>query len=187
MAKPEFDLAELKRRMSGAVGVLKQEFAGLRTGRASPALLDPVQVEAYGSTMPLNQLATISVPESRMISVQVWDRGMVGAVEKAIRSSNLGLNPITEGQSMRIPIPELNEDRRKELVKVAHKYAEQARIAVRHVRRDGIDVLKRLADSGDVGEDEERRQQDAVQKATDAATAEIDQMLGHKEKEITQV
>ena len=187
MAKPEFDLAELKRRMSGAVGVLKQEFAGLRTGRASPALLDPVQVEAYGSTMPLNQLATISVPESRMISVQVWDRGMVGAVEKAIRSSNLGLNPITEGQSMRIPIPELNEDRRKELVKVAHKYAEQARIAVRHVRRDGIDVLKRLADSGDVGEDEERRQQDAVQKASDAGTAEIDQMLGHKEKEITQV
>lgn len=187
MATTAFDLAELKRRMAGAVGVLKQEFAGLRTGRASPGLLDPVQVEVYGSTMPLNQLATISAPEPRMISVQVWDRSVVGAVEKAIRTSNLGLNPITEGQSLRIPIPELNEERRKELVKVAHKYAEQARVAVRHVRRDGIDLRKKLGTDGEVGEDEERRHQEAVQKATDASIGEIDQMLSHKEREITQV
>lgn len=182
-----FDLSELKRRMSGAVASLKQEFSGLRTGRASAALLDPVVVEAYGSQMPLNQLATISVPEARMISVQVWDRSMVAAVEKAIRTSSLGLNPVTEGQMLRIPIPELNEERRRELVKVAHRYAEQARIAVRHVRRDGIDLVKKLEKEGELGEDEQRQRADEVQKATDAVIAEIDQLLAHKEKEITQI
>jgi ribosome recycling factor len=187
MATADFDLDELKRRMSGAVAALKQEFSGLRTGRASASLLDPVMADAYGSQMPLNQLATISVPEARMLSVQVWDRSMVGAVEKAIRTSNLGLNPVTEGQVLRIPIPELNEERRKDLVKVAHKYAEQARVAVRHVRRDGIDLAKKAEKDGAMGEDEQRRHSDEVQKATDAVIAEIDQLLTHKEKEITQI
>jgi ribosome recycling factor len=187
MATSEFDLGDLKRRMNGAVATLKQEFAGLRTGRASAGLLDPVLVEAYGTQMPLNQLATVSVPESRLISVQVWDRSMVGAVEKAIRTSSLGLNPVTEGQTLRIPIPELNEERRKDLVKVAHKYAEQARIAVRHVRRDGIDLAKKLEKDSAIGEDEQRQYGDDVQKATDAIIAEIDQLLANKEKEITQI
>jgi ribosome recycling factor len=187
MTATQFDLGELKRRMSGAVAALKHEFSGLRTGRASASLLDPVMVEAYGSQMPLNQLATVSVPESRLISVQVWDRSMVAAVEKAIRASSLGLNPVTEGQTLRIPIPELNEERRRELVKVAHKYAEQARVAVRHVRRDGIDLVKKLEKEGELGEDEQRHRSEEVQKATDATIAEIDQLLAHKEKEITQI
>lgn len=183
----QFDLGEIKRRMQGAIGVLKTEFSGLRTGRASANLLEPVVVEAYGSHMPLNQVATVSVPEPRMLSVQVWDRSMTSAVERAIRESNLGLNPITEGQTMRIPIPELNAERRQELVKVAHKYAEAARVAVRHVRRDGLDLLKKLEKDGSMSEDEVRRQSDQVQKATDQSISEIDQLLATKEKEITQV
>lgn len=183
----KFDLNELKRRMTAANSVFKQELTGLRTGRASASLLDPVQVEAYGSHMPLNQLATVSVPEPRMISVQVWDRSMVAAVEKAIRGSSLGLNPNTEGQVMRIVIPELNQQRRQELVKVAHKYAEAARVAVRHVRRDGLDMLKKAEKDGDMSEDDHNRASDQVQKATDAAIAEIDQSLAAKEKEIMTV
>lgn len=187
MAAASFDIAEIKRRMAGAVSVLKTELGGLRTGRASATMLEPVNVEAYGSHMPLNQVASVSVPEPRMLSVQVWDKSMVGAVERGIREANLGLNPITEGTLLRIPIPELNAERRQELVKVGHKYAEQARIAVRHVRRDGIDLLKKLQKDGDITEDDERRDSDGVQKATDAAISEIDQMLATKEKEITQV
>lgn len=182
-----FDLAEVKRRMDGALGALKHELGGLRTGRASSALLEPVHVDAYGSSVPLSQVATVSVPEPRLISVQVWDRGMVGAVEKAILNSNLGLNPQTEGQVIRLRIPEMTQDRRKELVKVAHKYAEAARVAVRHVRRDGLDILKKTEKDGAISEDEEKRLADQVQKATDALIAEIDKTLLSKEKEIMQV
>jgi len=186
MAK--YDKADLERRMKGAVEALKHDLSGLRTGRANVALLDPVTVEVYGSHMPLNQVATISVPEPRMISVQVWDRSMVHAVEKGISASNLGLSPQTEGQTIRLRIPELNQDRRKELVKVAHKYAEQARVAVRHVRRDAMDVLKKLEkDLHTMSEDEHKRQSDLVQKATDQAIADIDGSLASKEKEIMTV
>jgi ribosome recycling factor len=181
------DLAEVKRRMDGALVALKHELGGLRTGRASAALLEPIHVDAYGAHMPLAQVATVSVPEARLISVQVWDRGMVGAVEKAIRESNLGLNPQTEGQVIRLRIPEMTQDRRKELVKVAHKYAEAARVAVRHVRRDGLDYLKKAEKDGLISQDEEKRQADLVQKATDAAIAEVDKALANKEKEIMQV
>jgi ribosome recycling factor len=149
--------------------------------------LDPIQVDAYGAMMPLNQVATVSVPEPRLLSVQVWDRSMVGAVEKAIRDSDLGLNPSTEGQTMRIRIPELNEQRRKEMVKVAHKYAEEARIAVRHVRRDGMDLLKKLEKDGHISKDDIERHSDQVQKATDQSVADIDAALAGKEKEIMQV
>jgi ribosome recycling factor len=187
MAAGTFDINEIKRRMHGAIQVLKQELSGLRTGRASASLLDPVQVEAYGTHMPLNQLATISVPESRMISVQVWDKSMVHPVEKAIINSNLGLNPATEGQVLRLRIPELNEERRKELVKIAHKYAETARIAVRHVRRDGLDVLKKLEKEHKISQDDEKRHSGEVQKATDQAIGEIDHMLAAKEKEVLTV
>jgi len=187
MATPTHDLAELKRRMHGALVVLKQELAGLRTGRASPHLLDPVHVDAYGTHMPLNQVATISVPEPRLINVQVWDRSLVHAVEKAIINANLGLSPATEGQVLRLRIPELNEERRKELVKVAHKYAENARVAVRHVRRDGLDVLKRLEKDHKISEDDHKHQGDLVQKATDEAISEVDQALAAKEKEIMTV
>jgi ribosome recycling factor len=187
MAAAKHDLAELKRRMHGAVQVLRQELGGLRTGRASIHLLDPVQVEAYGTHMPLNQLATVSVPEPRLISVQVWDRSMVSAVELAIINSNLGLNPATEGQVLRLRIPELNEERRKELVKVAHKYAEAARVAVRHVRRDGLDILKKLEKDHKIGKDEHDREAEQVQKATDQVITEIDQALAGKEKEILTV
>ena len=181
------DLDDLKRRMAGAEQALRTELAGLRTGRASTSLLEPIQVDAYGGTMPLNQVATVSVPEARMLSVQVWDRSLAGAVEKAIRESNLGLNPVSEGQTLRIPLPELNEERRKELVKVAHKYAEQARVAVRHVRRDGLDQLKKFEKDKDIGEDEHRSLADQVQKLTDTAISDIDELLSVKEKEITQV
>ena len=184
MASGTFDLNELKRRMQGAIHALKQELGGLRTGRASASLLDPVQVDAYGTHMPLNQLATISVPEPRLISVQVWDKSMVHAVEKAIINANLGLNPATEGQVLRLRIPELNEERRKELVKVAHKYAETARVAVRHVRRDGLDVLKKLEKEHKISEDDGKRMAGDVQKATDQAIGEIDHMLAAKEKEV---
>ena len=187
MTDKAFDLQDLERRMRGAVSVLKEEFAGLRTGRASASLLDPITVDAYGSKMPLNQVATVSAPEPRMISVQVWDRGLAGAVEKAIRESDLGLNPVTEGQNMRIPLPELNEERRQEIAKVAAKYAEQARVAVRNVRRDGMDLLKRLEKDHEIGQDEQHTQGDKVQKLTDSMIKEIDAMLAHKETEIMQV
>ena len=187
MATATHDLNEIKRRMQGAICTLKHELGGLRTGRASPSLLEPVQVDAYGTHMPLNQLATVSVPEPRLLTVQVWDKSMVHAVEKAIMAANLGLTPSTEGQVLRLRIPELNEERRKELVKVAHKYAEAARVAVRHVRRDGIDLLKKLEKEHKIGQDDEKRQSADVQKATDQAIAEIDQTLAHKEKEIMTV
>jgi ribosome recycling factor len=182
-----FDLAELKRRMHGAISVLKQELSGLRTGRASPNMLDPIHVEVYGQSMPINQVATVSVPEARLLSVQVWDQGNVKAVEKAIRDANLGLNPQTEGSLLRLRIPELNQERRQELVKVAHKYAETARVAVRHVRRDGIDHLKTLKKDGHVSEDDIKRHEADVQKATDQSITEIDQMLAGKEKEVMSV
>lgn len=187
MSSEPIDLKDLERRMDGAVSVLRGELAGLRTGRASASMLDPIQVAAYGSHMPLNQVATVSVPDPRMISVQVWDRSMAGAVERAIRESSLGLNPVVEGQLMRIPIPELNAERRQELVKVAHKYAEQARIAVRHVRRDGMEDLKKAEKDHAVSQDEIRTLSDKVQKLTDEKIAEIDAVLSHKENEITQV
>ncbi len=181
------DPNELKRRMQGAVAVLKQELSGLRTGRASAHLLDPIQVEAYGSHMPLNQLATVSVPEARMINVQVWDRSMVHPVEKAITSANLGLTPQTEGQVIRLRIPELSEERRKELVKVAHKYAEAARVAVRHVRRDGLDAIKKLEKEHKISQDDHERMSAEIQKATDQTISEIDHTLSAKEKEILTV
>ncbi len=187
MSSDKHDLAEIKRRMQGAIAVLKQDLGGLRTGRASSSLLEPVQVEAYGSHMPLNQLATVSVPEPRLLSVQVWDRSMVAAVERAIINANLGLNPATEGQVLRIRIPELNEERRKELVKVAHRYAETARVAVRHVRRDGLDVLKRLEKDHKISKDEHDRQSEQIQKATDETISEVDRALSVKEKEILTV
>jgi len=183
----DFDLVDIKRRMQGAVQAFKHDLGGLRTGRASASMLDPIQVDAYGAMMPLNQVATVSVPEPRMLSVQVWDRSMVMAVDKAIRESSLGLNPQTEGQIVRIRIPELNEQRRKELVKVAHKYAEESRVAARHVRRDGLDLLKKLEKDGKMSEDDTARQSDLVQKATDQTIVEIDQALSAKEKEIMQV
>jgi ribosome recycling factor len=187
MAQTTFDLADVKRRMQGAVQSFKGDLASLRSGRASANMLDPIQVEAYGARTPLSQLATVSVPEARLLSVQVWDRSMVSAVEKAIRESDLGLNPQTEGQVLRIRIPELNEQRRKEMVKVAHKYAEEAKIAVRHVRRDGIDLIKKLEKDGDFTKDDVTRQSDQVQKVTDQHIAEIDQALAAKEKEILHV
>ncbi|MFG1371183.1 ribosome recycling factor [Xanthobacter oligotrophicus] len=187
MTTGTFDMSDLKRRMQGAVGVLRDELGGLRTGRASASLLDPITVEAYGARMPLNQVATVSVPEARLLSVQVWDRGMVSAVEKAIRDSNLGLNPNTEGQVLRLRIPELNQERRQELVKVAHKYTEAARVAVRHVRRDGMDHLKKVEKDGEMSSDDLDRLSKDVQKATDEAIAEIDQTLAQKEKEILSV
>jgi ribosome recycling factor len=187
MAVTTFDLADVKRRMQGAINAFKHDLGTLRTGRASPNLLDPIQIEAYGASMPITQVATVNVPEPRLLSVQVWDRGMVAAVEKAIRESDLGLNPQTEGQVIRLRIPEMTEQRRKEMVKVAHKYAEEARVAVRHVRRDGLDLLKKLEKDGAVSQDDEKRQADQVQKATDQAIAEIDQALASKEKEILHV
>lgn len=187
MMAQTFDLADVKRRMAGAVQSFKGDLASLRSGRASANMLDPIQVEAYGARTPLSQLSTVSVPEPRLLSVQVWDRSMVSAVEKAIRESDLGLNPQTEGQVLRIRIPELNEQRRKEMVKVAHKYAEESKVAVRHVRRDGIDILKKLEKDGHLTKDEVQRDSDLVQKATDQHIAEIDQALAAKEKEILQV
>ena len=183
----ELDFNDLKRRMEGALTSFKGDLAGLRTGRASPSLLDPITVEAYGSRMPLNQVANISVPEPRMVSVTVWDKQMVGKVERAIRESSLGLNPITDGATLRIPLPELNEQRRKELVKVAQQYSESARVAARHVRRDGMDTLKKLEKDGELGQDEVRQQSDKVQKLTDDTISDIDRLLSEKETEIMQV
>lgn len=182
-----FDINDTKRRMDGAVESFKKELAGLRTGRASAGLLEPVTVEAYGNKMPLNQVGTISVPEPRMISVQVWDRGMVKATEKAIRDSGLGLNPQTEGQTIRVPIPDLSQERRAELAKVAHKYAEQARVAVRNVRRDGMDALKKAEKSSDISQDEQKSLGEKVQTITDQHIKLIDEALAHKEKEIMHV
>ena len=183
----QFDLADIKKRMQGAVATLRHEFGGLRTGRASASLLDPVHVDAYGQHSPLNQVATVSVPEPRMLSVQVWDKALVIAVDKAIREANLGLQPTVEGQTLRIRMPELIEELRKELVKVAHKYAEEARVAVRHVRRDGLDILKKLLKDHAIPEDDEKRHEGEVQKATDETIKEIDAVLATKEKEIMQV
>lgn len=182
-----FDLNDIKRRMAGAISSLKHDLGGLRTGRASASLVEPIHVDAYGASMPMTQVATISVPEPRLLSVQVWDRGMVSAVEKAIRESDLGLNPQTEGQIIRLRIPEMNEQRRKEMVKVAHKYAEEAKVAVRHVRRDGLDLLKKLEKDGAMSQDDEKRHADQVQKATDEFVAEVDTIVAAKEKEIMQV
>jgi ribosome recycling factor len=180
----EIDLGDLERRMQGAVASLKSEFGGLRTGRASSSLVEPIMVEAYGSMMPMTQVATVSVPEPRMISINVWDKGTLIAVEKAIRQSNLGLNPVVDGTNIRLPIPELNEERRTELTKVAQKYAEQARVAIRHVRRDGLDSIKK-ADG--LSEDDVRSKSDQVQKLTDRFVGEIDKMLASKETEIMQI
>lgn len=176
--------ADLERRMKGAVETLKNDLAGLRTGRANTSLLDPVQVEVYGAMMPLNQVATVTAPEPRMLAVQVWDRSNVQPVEKAIRSAGLGLNPISEGQTLRLPIPDLTEDRRKELAKLATQYAEKARIAVRNVRRDGNDVLKTAEKKGQISQDELKRLEGEVQKLTDRAIADVDAASSAKEKEI---
>jgi ribosome recycling factor len=179
-----YDKADLERRMAGAVEALKHDLQGLRTGRASTTLLDPVSVEVYGSHMPINQLASVSAPEPRMLSVQVWDKSNVGPVDKAIRSAGLGLNPIVDGQTLRLPIPDLTEERRKELAKLANQYAEKARIAVRNVRRDGNDSLKADEKKGVFGEDERKRHETEVQKLTDSTIAEIDAAAASKEKEI---
>ena len=182
-----FDLDDLQKRMKGAVQTLKHEFAGLRPGRASTSLLEPVQVDAYGSAMPLTQVGTVNAPEPRMLTVQVWDRGLVSAVDKAIRSSGLGLNPQVDGQLLRIPIPPLTEDRRKELSKIAAKYSESARVAVRNIRRDGMDHLKKLEKEHQISEDEQKKQSEKVQSATDSHIKEIDDAYSSKEKEIMQV
>jgi len=183
---PKYDKADIERRMAGAVESLKHDLSGLRTGRANTALLDPVMVEVYGSMMPLNQVATVSAPEPRMLSVQVWDRANVIPVEKGIAHANLGLNPSIDGQTLRLPIPDLTEERRKELAKLAGQYAEKAKIAVRNVRRDGMDNLKTDEKKREISEDEHKRLDTEVQKMTDATIAEIDQVLAAKDKEILQ-
>lgn len=180
----QFDKADLERRMKGAVESLKGDLSGLRTGRANIALLDPVTVEVYGAHMPLNQVATVSAPEPRMLSVQVWDKSNVTPVEKAIRSAGLGLNPISDGQTLRLPIPDLTQERRKELAKLAGQYAEKARVAVRNVRRDGMDSLKNDEKKGEISEDDRKRSETEVQKLTDSTIADIDAAFAHKEKEI---
>lgn len=181
------DFQDLKRRMDGAVNAFKSDIASLRTGRASANLLDPVLVDAYGSKMPLNQVANITVPEPRMLAVTVWDKSMVAAVEKGIREANLGFNPITDGQNLRLPLPDLNEERRRELVKVAQGYAENSKVAIRHVRRDGMDDLKKAEKDGDIGQDESRSEADQVQKLTDDMIADIEKLLSEKETEIMTV
>uniref|UniRef100_UPI00313BD8DA ribosome recycling factor n=2 Tax=Inquilinus sp. OTU3971 TaxID=3043855 RepID=UPI00313BD8DA len=185
MAKADLD--DISRRMAGALESLRKDLAGLRTGRASISLLEPITVDVYGAQMPLNQVGTIGVPEPRMLTVSVWDRSAVKAVEKAIRDSGLGLNPQTEGQTVRVPLPELSEERRRELTKVAGKYAEAARVAVRNVRRDGMDALKRAEKDHEISEDEHKRQADKIQALTDARIREIDDVAAQKEKEILQV
>jgi ribosome recycling factor len=181
---PAYSKDDISRRMHGAVEALKHDLGGLRTGRASTALLDPIQVDVYGSHMPLNQVATVSAPEPRLLSVQVWDRSNTGAVEKAIRNAGLGINPITDGQNIRLPIPDLTEERRKELAKLAGQYAEKAKIAVRNVRRDGMDALKTDEKKKEIGEDEHKKLDAEVQKLTDDTIKEIDQVAAAKEKEI---
>ena len=181
---PAYDKSDIQRRMTGAVDSLKNDLGGLRTGRASTNLLDPVNVEVYGANMPLNQIATVSAPEPRMLSVQVWDKSNVGPVDKAIRAAGLGLNPITDGQNIRLPIPDLTEERRKELAKLASQYAEKARIAVRNVRRDGMDGLKTDEKKGEISEDDRKRLETEVQKMTDGTISDIDGTSAAKEKEI---
>ena len=183
----QIDLDDIQRRMTGAITAFEHDVNGLRTGRASSSLLDPIMVNAYGSDMPINQVANVSVPEPRMISVSVWDKSMVSAVDRAIREANLGFNPIVDGTNLRIPLPELNEQRRKELVKLAHGYAENARVAIRHVRRDGMETLKKSEKDGVIGQDDHRTQQDRVQKMTDDTIRMIDGLLTEKEAEIMQV
>jgi ribosome recycling factor len=181
---PAYQKSDLERRMSGAVDALKHDLVGLRTGRASVNLLDPITVEVYGSHMPLNQVATVSAPEPRLLSVQVWDKSNINAVEKAIRSAGLGINPISDGQNIRLPIPDLTEERRKELAKLVGQYAEKARVAVRNVRRDGMDALKTDEKKGEVSEDERKRHETDVQKLTDSTISDIDAAAASKEKEI---
>ena len=183
----EIDLSDIERRMDGALEALYREFGGLRTGRASPALLDPLTVDAYGSQMPLNQVGTVNAPEARLLTVQVWDQQLVKAVEKSVVESNLGLNPQTEGNLIRIPIPDLSEERRVELKKIAGKYAEQGKIAIRNVRRDGMDTLKQMERDGEISQDEQKSQSEEIQKLTDAQISKIDAMLESKETEIMQV
>jgi len=183
----DFDLKELKKRMDGALASLKSEFGGLRTGRANAGILDGVMVSAYGSEVPLNTVGSVTVPESRMLMVNVWDKTQVQAVDKAIRQSNLGLNPIVDGQSLRIPMPPLTEERRRDLVKVANGYAESAKIAVRNVRRDGMETVKRQEKAKEISEDEQKAHETDIQNATDAVTKEIDQVLETKSAEIMQV
>ena len=180
-------LKDIKRRMDGALEALRKEFGGLRTGRASASLLEPITVEAYGSTVPLNQIANINVPEPRMITVNVWDRGMVKVVDKAIREAGLGLNPQSEGQTIRVPIPDLNEERRRELTRVAAKYAETARISVRNVRRDGIETLRKQEKDGDISQDEQKKLEREIQSLTDEHIKRVDETLAQKDKEILQV
>jgi len=185
MADPDID--DLKRRMDGALEVLRDEFGGLRTGRATPALLEPIQVDAYGSSMPISQVGTVSAPDARLLSVQVWDNSLISSVEKAIRESALGLNPQTEGNVVRVPVPQLSEERRVEMTKVASKYAEQARVAVRNVRRDGIDGIKKMEKEGVISQDEQHAWTNEIQVLTDAIIKEIDEAVIAKEEEILQV
>ena len=187
MAQGNFDLADMERRMRTAIEALKRELSGLRTGRASPNLLDPVMVNVYGQKMPLNQVGSVSVPEPRMIAVHVWDKAAVPAVDKAIREANLGLNPIVDGNIIRLPIPPLTQERRQELVKLAHKYAEQSRVAIRNVRREGMDLLKKLEKDGKMSQDEHRANSAKVQELTDKLIKEVDQILANKETEINKV
>ena len=187
MSITAYNIKEIEERMRASIDALKREFTGLRTGRASAHLLDPVQVMVYGSRMPLLQVATVSVPEPRMISVQVWDRGNVQAVDKAIREANLGLNPIMDGQVLRLPIPALTSDRRQELVKLAHKYAEQSKVAIRNVRRDAMDLLKKLEKDGKISQDDHRGNSEKVQELTDKMIKEVDATLATKEAEIQKV
>ena len=183
----ELNLADIKRRMNGAIENLRSEFKGLRTGRASVNLLDPVVVDAYGAQMPINQVGTVSTPEARLISVHIWDKGLIASVEKAIRNSGIGLNPIVDGDTLRIPIPELNEERRIELTKLAKNYSEQAKIAVRNVRRDGMETVKHMEKDGDISQDEQKILEDDIQKLTDDAVKNIDEVTVSKEEEIMQV
>jgi ribosome recycling factor len=183
----DFDIKEIEKRMKGAVASLKSEFGGLRTGRANASLLDPITVNVYGSRMPINQVATVSAPEPRMISVQVWDKSQVGAVEKAIRESDLGLNPITDGSTLRLPIPELNQERRQELTKIAAKYTEQAKIAVRNVRRDAMEALKKQEKDGQISEDQQRSLSTKIQELTDKNIKDMDAAFETKQQEIMQV
>jgi ribosome recycling factor len=186
-AQPGFNIEDLKRRMDGALSALKTEFNGLRTGRASAHLLDPIHVEAYGAQTPLNQVAAVTVPEPRMISVQVWDKSMVNAVDKAIRSAGLGVNPMIDGMTVRVPIPPLNEERRTELAKLAGRYAEQARVAIRNIRRDGMEHLKKLEKDGSISQDAHKKHAEQVQQATDQFVKKVDEITRHKEEEIMQV
>jgi len=183
----EFSIKELDSRMQKSIASMQDEFGGLRTGRASPSLLEPVMVDAYGSKMPISQVATVSAADARMLTVQVWDKSMTQAVEKGIRESSLGLNPAAEGTLIRVALPELNEERRKELSKVAHQYAEAAKVAVRHIRRDGMDLLKKMEKDGDIGKDDMHTESENVQKLTDSAVAEIDKLLAAKEADIMRV